>query len=97
MNRGQRAFTKKRRGGMKAWKPAIALMILTPLLASCRSLPEGTSAISRPTVPDPIVNGQSIVTFDRETEKVCMPLWYWKKVVRYITGAEAAFDLMDSE
>ena len=30
-------------------------------------------------------------------DSVSMPLWYWQKIIRYITGAEAAFNLLNDE
>ncbi len=49
---------------------------------SCTSSPtvEPTGA----QIPDPIVDGESVVTIDEETEIVSMPLWYWKKIVRFM-------------
>lgn len=56
-------------------------MTLTLALISCTSLPRE----SEPQVPDPIAeDGTILVTYDPETETVSMPLWYWKKIVRYI-------------
>ena len=39
-------------------------------------------------VPDPIVNGESVVVYDESTDTVSMPLWYWKKIVRYIIDTQ---------
>lgn len=39
-------------------------------------------------VPDPIVNGESVVVYDESTNTVSMPLWYWKKIVRYIIDTQ---------
>lgn len=39
-------------------------------------------------VLDPIVNGESVVVYDESTDTVSMPLWYWKKIVRYIIDTQ---------
>lgn len=54
-------------------------MILTSLLTSCASSPKNEG----PKIPDPMVNGVSVVVYDETTNYVSMPLWYWKKIVRY--------------
>lgn len=38
--------------------------------------------------PDPIVNGESVVTYDEETGVVSMPLWYWKKMTEYVIDTQ---------
>ena len=36
------------------------------------------------TFPDPIdENGNSIVTYDSESQTVSMPLWYWLKITEF--------------
>ena len=95
MNKTRRIFAERWKRGKSAWKRATAALTLTILFLSCRSLPEAHSAIVRPTVPNPLVNGESVVTFDDASECVSMPLWYWKKIVRYIAGTEAAFDTLE--
>ena len=95
MNATGRGLMQKWKREKSAWRPAIAASILTILSMSCRSLPEPTSAIARPTVPSPIVNGESVAAYDDATDRVSVPLWYWKKLIRYIAGAEAAFDTLE--
>lgn len=68
----------------KVWKVATILLILILLLTSCISVPKNNIAV----IPDPIKeDGTSCVTFhedEAEDDQVHMPLWYWKKIVRYI-------------
>ena len=95
MNGAKSKLKRNLERAMKAWKPAIILMILTTPLLSCRSLPERENIINRPIVPDSVSNGVSVVSFDENTDMVSMPLWYWKKIVRYIASSEAAFDTLE--
>lgn len=64
----------------KVWKVATIVLILTLLLNSCTSIPKSNDGI----VPDPIIDGVSVVTYDEVTDTVTMPFWYWKKIVRYV-------------
>jgi hypothetical protein len=59
-------------------------MILMLPLISCTTLQVKNSAI----VPDPIVNDESVVLYNAETDEVTMPLWYWKKIVRFIIDSQ---------
>lgn len=43
--------------------------------------------------PDPIVEGESVVTFDGE--KVSMPYWYWQKLELYIITTEANIEKLE--
>lgn len=49
-----------------------------------------TSRIDEPPkVPDPLrEDGTSVVTYNEDTDTVAMPLWYWKKLVRYIIDTQ---------
>lgn len=70
-----------------AWKLVTVALILMLVLTSCKTVkePEKDPVItpSFPEFPSPYVDGESVVTFDEETENVSMPLWYWKAIVRY--------------
>ncbi len=57
------------------------MTILTLVLTSCTTLPKNNVKAE---IPDPIVDGESVVKYDLTTDSVTMPLWYWKKVVRYM-------------
>jgi len=59
------------------------LLTLTLLLMSCASIPSNSGV-----VPNPYVEGVSVVEYDVDTGKVSMPLWYWKKLVRYIVDTQ---------
>ena len=73
------AQTQRRR---KAWKRAIALTILTLALTSCLTLRNERAEL--PPFPEPKdENGNYVVVYDEETGTVTMPLWYWKKIVRF--------------
>lgn len=57
----------------------IKLTILTILLTCCT-----TTRKIEAEVPNPIVNGESVVEYDETTDEVKMPFWYWKKIVEFI-------------
>lgn len=54
-------------------------MILTILLTCCT-----TTQKIEADVPDPIVNNESVVKYDEETDEVKMPFWYWKQICEFI-------------
>ena len=67
----------------KAWRPVAVSLILTLLLISCTTTkqPEIKTAV---VFPDPVQSdGTCVVKYDASTDTVSMPLWYWKKIVRY--------------
>lgn len=65
----------------------MALLILTLLLTSCQSLKN--SAQKLPPFPEPKdENGNIIIFYDEENDTVTMPLWYWKKIVRFAVDAK---------
>lgn len=64
------------------------LITLTTVLMSCRSCPKA-SELYWTSVPDPIVDGVSVVTYDVETKTVQVPLWYWLNLTDYIIDTEA--------
>lgn len=51
---------------------------LMSLLISCQ-----TTAIENK-VPNPIVNGESVVKLNDTGDYVIMPYWYWKDLMEYI-------------
>lgn len=84
MNTSTKSTTKQK----KVLKLAIAALILTLQLMSCQSLKANkTSEASQ--FPEPYdTEGNLIVTYDVTTDKVSMPLWYWKKIVRYTVDVQ---------
>lgn len=87
-------LTKKQLKKSKALTLAIMLVILIIPLISCTSLRKknNNNYVWIP-VPDPIVDGQSVVVL--EGDEVKMPLWYWKKIVTYITVTEANIEKLE--
>ena len=44
--------------------------------------------------PDPYTaDGELVWTYDKETDSVTMPWWYWKKVYDYIVNTQAAQEI----
>ena len=63
------------------------LLILITALMSCRTLKNETSVVGE--FPEPYdINGVLIVIYDDDTGLVSMPLWYWKKIVRFAVDAK---------
>lgn len=63
------------------------LLILITALTSCRTLKNEISVIGE--FPEPYdTEGVLVVTYDDETGLVSMPLWYWKKIVRFAVDAK---------
>ena len=54
------------------------MMILMSLLISCQTMQIKNK------VPDPIVNGESVVKLNDTGDYVMMPYWYWKDICEYI-------------
>ena len=83
MNTNTKSTTKQK----KALKLAIVALTLTLLLTSCQTLKKQKS--EAPEFPQPYdTEGNLIVIYDVTTDKVSMPLWYWKKVVRYAVDVQ---------
>lgn len=83
MNTSIKSTTKQK----KALRLAIAALILTLQLTSCQTLKKQKS--EAPEFPQPYdTEGNLIVTYDVTTDKVSMPLWYWKKIVRYAVDVQ---------
>lgn len=82
MNIKTKSITKQK----KALRLAIVALILTLLLTSCQSSKIKSEA---PEFPQPYdTEGNLIVAYDVTTDKVSMPLWYWKKIVRYAVDVQ---------
>ena len=82
MNTSTKSTTKQK----KALRLAIAALILTLQLTSCQSSKVKSEA---PQFSEPYdTEGNLIVTYDVNTDKVSMPLWYWKKIVRYAVDVQ---------
>ena len=58
------------------------------VLMSCHSCPKA-SELYWTSVPDPLVDGVSVVTYNVETKTVQVPLWYWLNLTDYIIDTEA--------
>ena len=83
MNTNTKSTTKQK----KALKLAIVALTLTLLLTSCQTLKKQKS--EAPEFPQPYdTEGNLIVTYDVTTDIVSMPLWYWKKIVRYAVDVQ---------
>lgn len=83
MNTNTKSTTKQK----KALKLVIVALTLTLLLTSCQTLKKQKS--EAPEFPQPYdTEGNLIVTYDVTTDKVSMPLWYWKKIVRYTVDVQ---------
>ena len=84
MNTSTKSTTKQK----KALRLAIAALILTLQLTSCQSSKVNPKS-EAPQFPEPYdTEGNLIVTYDVNTDKVSMPLWYWKKIVRYVVDVQ---------
>ena len=75
------------RKGKKSLILVTAALILTILSTSCTSCQKGNE-LYWPEFPDPVQDERQVVSFDAEKETVSMPLWYWKKIVRYVSDVE---------
>lgn len=74
----------------------LALMLL---LTSCQTSPKSenqnlANELYWPVFPDPVLNEQSVVTYDKEQTTVKMPLWYWLLVVEYVVDVEANIEML---
>ena len=60
-----------------------------PALTCCQSLKNKGGVAPLGEFPEPKdENGNIIVFYDEETDTVSMPLWYWKKIVRFAVDAK---------
>nr|DAJ26249.1 MAG TPA: hypothetical protein [Caudoviricetes sp.] len=79
-------------------KAAIIALILTPALTCCTSTRKRSGDVPYVKVPDPIQkDGTSAVILDAETDRVSMPMWYWRKIVNYIIDTQAALKIAGAE
>lgn len=61
--------------------PATIALILMLLLSSCATTK--STAIDVP-FPSPFADdGSLIIMYEADAKVVVMPLWYWKKIIRY--------------
>lgn len=73
-------------------------MTLMPALTSCMTSRTNADNLVWVAVPDPIVEGQSVIKEDLTTETVTLPYWYWLKVEIYMIKTESNIDkLMGSK
>lgn len=70
-------------------------MISTILLMSCQTLPTEYINLEWTLFPDPNVEGVCVVTYNDETKKVEMPLWFWKKITEYVIDTEANIEILE--
>ena len=83
MQRSRKNLSLIKSTARKQWRPVAVGLILTLLLLSCTTTkqPEIKTAV---VFPDPVQSdGTCVVKYDASTDTVSMPLWYWKKIVRY--------------
>lgn len=77
----------------------IASLILIVQFLSCQSLPQNDSQqvlkdkIEWTPFPSPVIDGESVVKLNEET--VSMPLWYWKKIVAYVSDVETNISILN--
>lgn len=84
MNTSTKSTTKQK----KVLKLVIAALILMLQLPSCQSLKVNPKS-EAPQFPELYdTEGNLIITYDVTTNKVSMPLWYWKKIVRYAVDVQ---------
>lgn len=73
---------------------------MTLLLVSCTTVPKKTNSeldLAFPRFPDPVQeDGTTIVVYDVESDSVSMPLWYWKKITRYVLFVDETEKIYDS-
>ena len=68
-------------------KIKLLFVCLLFILTSCKTVEYVEYPIELPTVPDPYVDGVAVVILEGET--VSMPIWYYKKIVRYFIDTQA--------
>nr|DAL40808.1 MAG TPA_asm: foot protein [Caudoviricetes sp.] len=95
MHSTRRTSSPKRRKSRMTLILAIILTICTLWLTSCTTT---RTAESKPAPqyypPDPYTADGSLVwTYDKETDTVTMPWWYWKKVYDYIVNTQASQEI----
>ena len=94
--RGTRRISSPKRKRLKIMLTlAIILTICILWLNSCTTT---RTVESKPVPqyypPDPYTaDGELVWTYDKETDSVTMPWWYWKKVYDYIVNTQAAQEI----
>lgn len=81
-----------------------------PALNSCRSSQlkvkkETKTDVYFPAFPTPQtgtilfidINGKRVTDYQTEIVNVVMPIWYWKMIVNYVEGTEAAVEALNTE
>lgn len=78
---------------------AIALAILMLASISCiTTRSEKSDSVPFVASPDPLDSeGNSVVTFDAQTDTVIVPLWYWKKLVEYVQDTQDIQSIIHSD
>lgn len=69
------------------------MLILQTVLISCISTPTA-SELNWISPPDPDREGETIVTYDVNSNLVSMPLYYWLELVEYIADTETNKELL---
>lgn len=99
--RDSRKLGKKQMKKKNQWKLAAAALILTLACSSCMSTRQKRNepiVYERPDVPDPYdQEGWPLVIYNEATDQVSTPLFFWKKLMRYVIDAESAFDTIDEQ
>lgn len=95
----RRTSSPKRKKSSRTPALAIILTICTLWLTSCTTM---RTVESKPVPqyypPDPYTaDGELVWTYDKETDSVTMPWWYWKKVYDYIVNTQAAQKITSGE
>lgn len=71
------------------------VMILIMAFPSCKTFPTEIDLVWT-TPPNPIVNGVSVVKFDKTTKEVIMPISYWRKIIVYIADTERNIEILNN-
>lgn len=95
----RRTSSPKRKKSSRTPVLAIILTICILWLTSCTTT---RTVESKPVPqyypPDPYTaDGELVWTYDKETDSVTMPWWYWKKVYDYIVNTQAAQEITSGE
>ena len=70
--------------------------ILILWLTSCTTTQTKNNTAPKITPPDPYTaDGELVWKYDKETDSVIVPYWYWEKIFDYIVDTQAAQDIAD--
>ena len=99
MRSTQRTSSPKQKKSNRKLTLAIILTICTLWLTSCTTTRTvENKAAPKYYPPDPYTADGSLVwTYDKETDTVTMPWWYWQKVYNYIVNTQAAQEITSGE